>query len=128
VLTSSPSDPNDYENPDPNFTLNPNLPLQLAVAIIKPDEHMHWSVTTKPLTHGKGIVTNIPFERRVSEVTDYLADYWLLFKKESGKLTKYLSYTQTILMRIKIKDKTYSGSKDEYLFPHVTCNTLTLVS
>jgi len=122
--------PNGYENPQPNLTLNANLPLQMAVAIIKPDEHMHWRVTTEQLQHGKGIVTNIPFERRVSEVTDYFADYWLLFKKDGGKTTKYLSYTQTILMRVKLEKKKYGDDddKDRYLFPHVTCNTVTLIS
>lgn len=128
TLTSSPSDANDYENPTPNFTLNPNLPLQMAMDIIKPDEHMHWRVTTQHLQHGKGIVTNIPFESRVSEVTDYIADYWLLFKKEGGKTAKYLAYTQTILMRVRLNDKSYHGTNDEYLFPHVTCNTLTFMS
>lgn len=126
VLTSSPSDPNDFENPNPNFALNPNLPLQIAVGIIKPDAYMHWRVTTEPLPHGKGIVTNIPFERRVSEVTDYFADYWLLFKTENNK--RYLSYTQTILMRMKLENKKYGDEeKDEYLFPHITCNTLTFM-
>lgn len=114
VRTSSPGDPNDFENPHPDFTQYPNLPLQQAVAIIKPDAFMHWHVTTLPLLSGKGVVTNIPFERGVSDVTDYIADYWLLYK--SGK--KYLAYTQTIVLVL-----TILGEK--YRFPHVTCNTVT---
>ncbi|HUN85044.1 MAG TPA: heme-binding protein [Terracidiphilus sp.] len=106
--------PNDFQNPNPDFTLNPNLPLQQAVHCIKPDHYMHWHVTTQQLSNGKGIVTNVPFERRVSEVTDYIADYWMLFKGTK----KYLAYTQTILMRLTI-------NKAHYIFPHLTCNTVT---
>lgn len=110
----------DFQNPHPDLTQCPNMPLQQAVAIIKPDSFMHWSVTTEPLQHGTGIVTNIPFERRVANVTEYSAEYWMLFKTEQGVAKKYLSYTQTILMELTIKGETYS-------FPHVTCNTLTAV-
>ena len=110
----------DFQNPHPDLTQCPNTPLQQAVAIIKPGSFMHWHVTTEQLQHGKGIVTNIPFERRVSEVTEYFADYWMLFKTEGGKQKKYLSYTQTILMKLTIKGEKYS-------FPHITCNTLTAV-
>jgi hypothetical protein len=124
----SPGDPNDYENPNPLFTLNPNLPIQMAVQVIKPDEHMHWRVTTEPLQNGKGVVTNIPFERRVSGVTEDWADYWLIFKKEGQRTTRCLAYTQTILMRMKIKHKKYDETKNHYIFLHVTCNTLTCVS
>jgi hypothetical protein len=108
----------DYQNPHPDLTQCPNKPLQQAVAIIKPDSYMHWHVTTAQLRDGKGIVTNIPFEQRVSQVTGYEAEYWLLFKKTHGKSHKYLAYTQTILMELEIK-----GIR--YCFPHVTCNTVT---
>jgi hypothetical protein len=108
----------DYENPHPDLTQCPNKPIQRAVEIIKPDAFMHWRVTAKPLQHGTGIVTNIPFEQRVSNVTVYFADYWMLFKTVAGTRTKYLAYTQTILMNIRVKGEIYS-------FPHVTCNTLT---
>jgi hypothetical protein len=104
----------DFQNPHPDLTQCPNKPLQQAVAIIKPDSFMHWRVTTAKLRDGEGVVTNIPFERRVSEVTAYEADYWLLFKGTQ----KHLAYTQTILMTLEIK-----GAK--YCFPHVTCNTVT---
>lgn len=112
--------PNDYENPHPQLTQYPNRPLQEAVAIIKPDAFMHWRVTTEPLQGGKGVVTNIPFEREVSRVKDYFAEYWLLFKDTK----KYLAYIQTILMVLKIPSKETERVK-EYVFPHVTCNTVT---
>jgi hypothetical protein len=110
----------DYQNPQPMLTRWPNKPLQMAVAIIQPDKYMHWSVTTEPLNGGRGIVSNIPFEREVSRVSEYWADYWMLFKDHK----KYLAYTQTILMVLKILDKT-TGLDREYVFPHVTCNTVT---
>ncbi len=113
-LVSSPTDDNDYQNPHPDLTLNPNKPLQQAVALIKPTSYMHWKVTTDPQTNGKGVVTNIPFERRVSDVTTYSAEYWLLF---NGNV-RYLAYTQTILMVMIVKDQ-------KYVFPHLTCNTVT---
>ncbi len=120
LRVSSPGDPNDYENPHPELTQYPNRPLQEAVAIIKPDSFMHWRVTTEQLPNGRGIVTNIPFERRVSRVNEYFADYWLLFKDQK----KYLAYTQTILMILRIPAKETEGVH-EYVFPHVTCNTVT---
>lgn len=108
----------DFQNPHPILTQCPNKPLQQAVAIIKPDSYIHWHVTTRPFPGGQGAVINIPFEERVSDVNDYWADYWLLFK--GGE--KYLAYTQTIIMDMTImKD----GQDQRYRFPHVTCNTVT---
>lgn len=115
------SSDSDYQNPHPELTQCPNKPLQEAVAIIKPEYYMHWRVTTEPMTYGKGCVVNIPFEERVSDVTDYFADYWLMFK---GK-KKYLAYTQTILMTLTIKTDDDDAEGVKYTFPHVTCNTLT---
>lgn len=116
-FTSSATNPNDYENPIPDFTQNPNRPIQKAEAIIKPDSFMHWSVTTRPLTNGqdgRGSVTNIPFEQLAADVTAYAADYWLLLKGGA----KYLAYTQSIFMVLKVKER-------KYTFPHVTCNVVT---
>lgn len=118
--TTLKANPNDYQNPHPDLTQYPNKPLQEAVAVIKPESFMHWRVTTEPLQNGKGVVTNIPFERSVSEVTQYFADYWLLFKKKK----KYLAYTQTILMVLRIPAKETERVK-RYVFPHITCNTVT---
>lgn len=117
--TTKKSNPKDFQNPHPDLTQCPNKPLQEAVAIINPDSYMHWHVTTRPLTDGKGHVTNIPFEQRVSDVTDYWADYWLLFK---GK-KKYLAYTQTMTMTLMIKTK-MRPVPEKFSFPHVTCNTV----
>jgi hypothetical protein len=114
VYGTATATPTNYQNPHPDLTLNPNLPLQQAVAIIKPDSFVHWRVTTAPLQNGTGAVTNIPFEQRVSEVTEYAAEYWLLMKGSQ----KYLAYTQTILLVMVINDK-------KFVFPHLTCNTVT---
>lgn len=118
----------DFQNPHPDLTQCPNKPLQEAVEIIKPESYMHWRVTTTPYPNDRlgGVVTNIPFEERVSDVTDYFADYWMLFK---GK-HKYLAYTQTILMVLSIKKKGCKVHDQgmKFVFPHVTCNTVTYVS
>ncbi len=118
------ANPKDFQNPHPDLTQCPNKPLQEAVALIKPDRYMHWHVTTRPLLNGHGHVTNIPFEQRVSDVTDYWADYWLLFK---GKNEKFLAYTQTMIMTLMIKTKK-RPVPEMFCFPHVTCNTVTYVS
>jgi hypothetical protein len=132
--------PDDFENPDPVSTLNPNLPLQRALNIIKPKAHIHWRVTTEPLFGGRGSVTNIPFEDRKSKVIAYWADYWLLAKeserhpkkpqrhsrksekRESWKFD-YLAYSQTILMEM---DVSIDGGQTfkRYVFPHITANTV----
>jgi hypothetical protein len=111
--TTLKNDPTDYQNPHPDLTRFPNRPLQEAVAIIKPDHYMHWSVTTLCHANGKGHVVNIPFEQRVADVIDYSAEYWMLYK---GK-DRYLAYNQIIPMVL-----TINGAK--YTFPHVTCNTV----
>ena len=116
----------DFENPKPEWTLNPNYPLQVAVEKIKPTAHLHWRVTTNPLFGGDGVVTNIPFEERKSKVTEYWADYWLLSTDRNYKRSMsfdYLAYSQTILMEMDISiddGKTYN----RYVFPHVTTNTV----
>ena len=91
--------------------------MQDAVDIIRPDCFIHWSVTTYPLVHGEGVVTNIPFEERLADVTEYFADYWLL-STDGGDTFPYLAYTQTMLM-----DMVVQGHR--FTFPHVTCNTVT---
>lgn len=122
VLTGS----GDFENPDVNLTRNPNYPLQRAIEIIQPRAFIHWRVTTRPLFGGTGVVTNIPFEQRRSEVTEYTADYWLLSKDRNAKESRrfdYLMYTQSILLKILIS--TDGGKTNaEYTFPHITSNTV----
>ncbi|MCL2583083.1 MAG: heme-binding protein [Streptosporangiales bacterium] len=116
----------DFENPDANLTRNPNYPLQRAVEIIKPQAFIHWNVTTRPVFGGTGVVTNIPFEQRRSDVTEYSADYWLLSKDPNAKNSRnfeYLMYTQVILLKIRVST---DGGKttSEYTFPHITSNTV----
>lgn len=110
----------DYQNPQPDFTANCNLPLQQAVDIIKPDSYIHWKVTTDPLPSGQGVVTNIPFEQKLANVTGYTAEYWLL-STDGGNTFNYLAYTQNISIALTINGVTYN-------FPHVTANTVTRVS
>jgi hypothetical protein len=119
-FTTQEATPANYQNPHPHLTQCPNRPLQIAVKIIAPESYMHWSVTTDTVHGERGVVTNIPFEQEVSKVTDYLADYWMLFK---GK-KRYLAYTQTIVMKLKVFSKS-TNTTEEYTFPHVTCNTVT---
>lgn len=116
----------DFENPDVSSALNPNYPLQLALEKIKPRAYIHWRVTTEPLFGGSGIVTNIPFEQRRSDVTQYTADYWLLSKDRHAKESRqfdYLLYTQLILLKTRISTDNGESTK-EYVFPHVTSNTV----
>ena len=121
VRTASASQPNDFENPHPDLTLNPNLQLQEAVRIINPDKFIHLFVTAKQPAVGDdtantGNVTNIPFEQRLSEVTTYATECWMLFKGDD----RYLSYSQTILLTLTIKNRQYS-------FPHLTANTVKFI-
>jgi hypothetical protein len=137
IVTSHYSDPYaatlstlaDFENPNPAFTLNPNVPLQLAVDEINPVCHIHWRVTTDPifagvsdpLFGGLGVVTNIPFEQRKARVIGYTADYWLL-SKDSYHFD-YLAYNQNIFMDLEI----FLPSENNFvrrIFPHVTTNTV----
>lgn len=111
------SEDDDFQNPNPRFTERPNKPLQLAIDILSPDSFIHWNVTTEPIGGEEGIVTNIPFEQELAEVTEYFADYWLL-STDSGRNFDYLAYTQTMLMDMIINGRPYT-------FPHVTCNVVT---
>lgn len=107
-----------FQNPDPGTTEQPNKPLQIALDILNPNSYIHWHVTTKPLGNDEhGVVTNIPFEQRLAKVTDYFADYWLL-STDNGHNFNYLAYTQTMLM-----DMIINGQK--YACPHITCNIVT---
>lgn len=116
----------DFENPNIDSALNPNYPLQLALGKIKPRAFIHWRVTTEPLFGGAGVVTNIPFEQRRSDVVAYSADYWLLSKDSNASAPRvfdYLLYTQVILLKILVSTND-GGTTKEYVFPHVTSNTL----
>ena len=111
----------DYENPNPQYTFNPNLPLQEAVKQLKPDAYVYWSVTTDPLPDeehavARGSVTNIPFEHRRANVASYKAEYWLL-SIDGGKTFEYLAYNQFIGLVIPLAGQPYT-------FPHVTANVV----
>lgn len=105
--------PSNYQNPQPNLTLNPNKPLQLAVKLIRPNSYISWDVSTG----NQGQTMNIPFEQRAANVTAYAASYWLL-STDKGKTYPYLAYTQNITMLLTIGGK-------QYTFPHVTSNVVT---
>jgi hypothetical protein len=75
---------------------------------------MHWRVTTEPLPNGKGHVINIPFEQRVSDVTEYRAEYWLLFKGDKN-ISPYTNHP----------DGYDRSRRTKSTFSHVTCNTVT---
>jgi hypothetical protein len=111
----------DYENPNLELTFNPNKVLKEAVHNIKPNAFMYWVVHTNPVVVdgkdlGTGVVTNIPFEQRRANVTEYKAEYWLL-STDHGKTFNYLAYNQLIIMEIPLLGQ-------PYIFPHVTANTV----
>lgn len=105
--------PNDYENPSPALTANPNAAIQNAVALIKPNAYIAWSVSTA----NKGATLNIPFEQRQADVAAYSASYWLL-STDGGSTYPYLVYTQTITLQMTIGSTRFN-------FPHTTCNCVT---
>lgn len=113
------ADPDDYQNPEPDLALDPRKPLQAAVALLKPDQAIHWHVTTRSLKTGHGGVVNIPFEDRAAKVTDYSAHYWLLSTDGGGTYPR-LAYTQEITMSLLIRGVLIT-------FPHVTSNVITKV-
>lgn len=113
--------PDNYQNPNPAWTLNPNKPLQTAVGLIRPNEYRRWQVTTKDQGGGtKGGLLNIPFEQSWAEVTDYTADYWLM-STDNGGSYNYLAYSQVITLSLSVKGQSIS-------FPHVTTNVVTKLS
>ncbi len=109
--------PDDYQNPEPDWTANPRLPLQQAVPLIGPDQTIHWQVTTRFVPGGQGAVVNIPFEDRAAKVIDYGAEYWLM-SSDGGHSYDHLAYTQEIRLSLLLAD-------GHHEFPHVTSNVVT---
>lgn len=107
----------DYQNPQPEYTQNVNLPIQKALELISPKKYIQWNVCTKDVQGGG--ITNIPFEEMSSNVAKYEADYWLL--SEDGINYSHLLYSQNITMELIIKG-------EKYTFPHITSNALTKTS
>ena len=101
-------------NPNPDFTLNPNLPLANALKQQPVANYIQLDVDSK---NGNYAVTNIGFEQQHADVTRYFATYWLEALTTGGGYDQ-LQYSQTMLMDIPINGKVIS-------FPHVTTNTLT---
>jgi len=107
-------------NPKPEWAVNPNIPIQMAVQILQPTNYIHWSVTTK---NGSGATANIAFEQRNADVTDYVANYWLMAKDDDAKgapAYAYLAYSQNILFTLNLGGTAVP-------FSHWTTNVLTLV-
>ncbi len=112
------ADEDNYQNPIPEWTLDPVAPLRSAIELIEPTNTIYWNVTTAACLPGAvGGVLNVPFEQRNADVTDYSAYYWL-FSTDDGKSYPYLAYLQIISMVLTIGGARYS-------FPHVTCNVIT---
>ncbi|MEA3038812.1 MAG: hypothetical protein QOE79_1325 [Sphingomonadales bacterium] len=105
-------------NPNVHFTLNPTAPLAQALSVAPVDQYIMFQVDTDYLD-GSGQVTNIGFEQQHADVVRYTATYWLEQLAGSDGFSQ-LQYVQTIYLRIPL------GNED-VVFPHVTCNTLTLV-
>ena len=105
-------------NPNPEFTLNPNLPLRLALEAGSPTSHLRFDVDTAISGHP---VTNIGFEQQHAKVVRYSASYWLEAFGNSEEFTQ-LQYSQAIYMSIPIP------GVGNIIFPHVTTNTLTKIS
>lgn len=105
-------------NPNVELTLNPNLPLRLALEAGTPSRYLRLDVDSQLGGHP---VTNIGFEQQHARVERYTATYWLEAFGDSEEYTQ-LQYSQTIFMRIPIPNVGY------VIFPHVTTNTLTKVA
>lgn len=104
-------------NLNPEFTLNPNLPLHNAISAYPASSYIQINVDSN---NGGHPVTNIGFEQQHARVTRYYAGYWLEAFNGSSDFTQ-LQYSQVILMAIPI------ACHGTVIFPHVTTNTLTKV-
>ncbi|WP_286829547.1 MULTISPECIES: heme-binding protein [Kordiimonas] len=103
-------------NPQPNFTANPNLVLENALAARKPTNFLELALSTR---NGKGAVTNIGFEQQHANVQCYDFTYWLESFDGTDNYTQ-LQYSQSIWMQLPVGGRFLT-------FPHVTANTLTKV-
>lgn len=103
----------DYQNPIPDWCLNPNIPLQIGVGFINPNYFITWHVATA----ADARPTNIPFEEKQARVAAYAATYWLL-SNDGGSTYPWLAYSQNITLELLIK-----GTR--ITFPHWTSNLLT---
>ncbi|MFT6023674.1 MAG: hypothetical protein ACI9PY_001792 [Ascidiaceihabitans sp.] len=117
AYTTQASTAADYQNPNVAFTNNPNQPLINAITAVPATSFIQLNVDTKTSNHP---VSNINFEQKWANVTEYEASYWLEAFGHSSEFTQ-LQYSQTIYMNIPI---TGAGLVS---FPHITTNTLTKI-
>ncbi|HEX8482482.1 MAG TPA: heme-binding protein [Allosphingosinicella sp.] len=113
------SPPASVQNLNPAYALNPNTPLNEALAAQEVVRFIRLDIDSQL---GGGAVTNIGFEQQSADVTRYYGTYWIE-DTGSGAYTQ-LQYTQTILLNIPI---TVGGTRTVVSFPHITTNTLTKV-
>lgn len=112
--------PATVENLNPDYALNPNLPLSEALALSDVLHYVQLNVDTEL---GGGGVTNIASEQTSADVTRYYASYWIE-DVGAGGFTQ-LQYSQTIMLNIPL---IVNGQTSYVSFPHITTNTLTKVS
>lgn len=110
----------EYENPHPDWTKDPKMPLRLAADAIKPDGYIYWRVIAREGGPNSAIIS-IPFEEKRADVKQYDARYWLFRKDDEFK---YLAYIQTMEMEMPILD---GGAVTRYRFDHVTSNVVTKI-
>ncbi|KJE34239.1 hypothetical protein UF64_16465 [Thalassospira sp. HJ] len=103
-------------NPQPNYTANPNLVLNEALAARPCSGFLTLAMST---SNGKGAVTNIGFEQQHANVQGYDFTYWLEAFDGTDNFTQ-LQYSQTIWMQLPVGGRLLT-------FPHVTANTMTKV-
>jgi hypothetical protein len=113
--------PASVQNLTPAYALNPNLPLNDALAAGPVAQYIRIDVSS---ALGGGGVGNIDYEQQRADVTEYQATYWIE-DTGNGDFTQ-LQYSQTIMLRIPI---TFPGALEptNIFFPHITSNTLTKV-
>ncbi len=122
--------PGDFENPSIEWTLNPNLPLRLAVEMIEPRAHMHWRVTTLEQFGGDSQGHQHPFRGTQIGCDRVLGRLLAALKgperEEVGEV-RLPAHNQTVLMEMEISThggKTYK----KYVFPHITSNVVKKVA
>ncbi len=101
-------------NLNPEFTANPNLPLQNALNAQQKtspiDKFIEIQIDSKT-------ISNIGFEQQHANVEQYAMTYWLNSNNQ-GQSFDQLMYNQTVLLQFN-----FNGNK--YHFPHLLTNTLT---
>ncbi|SBS25198.1 hypothetical protein MSP8886_00202 [Marinomonas spartinae] len=105
--------PNIPENPN----VNPNIVLQKALSNITPHNPIVQTHVIEVNSDNNGEVSNVPFIREHADVSKYTNTIWI---EELASGFLQLQYSQNITLSF----PALSTKKNEYLFPHVTANTL----